>query len=275
MTGMRKDNFENVIFAMKSGRDIDRIDILGVNQSFLTINESVTPMQDTVGLFMRNFVSPKRRSILERIAKAQDLTQSLPYHNSCQATKEMVSYLLLSCLEMDDVYAHHNKNLRDELDIGIFTMAARYYKASLYQREWRATGMMPEMHYADMAQADGLFDGLDSNIQTKIWDCICQSGIGNRENITQAEPAYLRNISDSVIIPFIGISYELNLDDRTRIRTQNDMRFGEQVTYDSIIQKRMQPLGSASGTSYDIFIQRMMQSGNSSFRVRSASPKIR
>lgn len=274
MTSMNSDNFENILLAMRSGRDIDRIDILGINQTFLNINKSVKPMQETVGLFLGKFFSEKHRAIIERIAQVQDETQVLPYHNACQASKEMLIYLLLNCLELDDVQVH-NKNMQSELEIGLFALSSRYFMASNYNREWRMSGMSPEMHYADTALSQGLFDGLNDTMKTKIWDGICQSGISNRVNIRKNEPVYIRNISDSVIIPFIGISYELNKDDRTRIRTQNDMEVGEFVEYDKVLQNLIQPMGSALGTSYDIFIQRMMEGGNSSFKIKSASPKLR
>ncbi len=265
--------FAPVIQAIRRGRDIDRMDIVCINQTMLAINQAPEPMTFAVRSLIEKCVSGQVRRTLRKLAKAQDASQSLPYHNAVQATKEMLSFLLIYGLEMSE----GRRNTSDDsftlmMDEGILALGLRYFGAAKIDRAVILEGGgLAELSYYDHALEAGLLADLPDGLRYRVWDAIIQGRPLNRMIPGyHSEPLFYRNLSDAVILPFIGISYELNMLDRTRIRVQNELNAGELVQYHQDHADMVLPKGSIRGSSYETFIRRMIASGHA-FRTKTGS----
>lgn len=264
--------FAPVAQAIRRGRDIDRMDMICVNQTMLAINQSPEPMSFAVRHLIGKCVSGPVRKTLRCLAKAQDANQTLPYHNAVQATKEMLSFLLICGLELSDGNRQFSSNFTSMMDEGILALGIRYYGAEKLNRSVLQSGEgLAELSYYDHALEDGLLADLPEGVRYRVWDAVLQGRPLNRLMPGyMSEPLFYRNISDAVILPFIGISYELNMADRTRIRVQNELNMGELVQYHQDNSDIVLPKGSVRGSSYETFIRRMINSGHA-FRIKTGS----
>ncbi len=264
--------FAPIIQAIKRGRDVDRLDMICTNQVMLAINMSQCPMTFAVEGILGKCVSRPVRSVLRRLAAAQDASQSLPYHNAAQATKEMLSFLLICGMELSDGEKSFAGEFPSMMNEGIVALGIRYYGASKIDRAMlQSGGGLAELSYYDHALADGLLADLPEDLRFRVWDAIVQGRPLNRNMPGyQSEMLIYRNLSDAVILPFIGISYELNQADRIRIRVQNEMKHGEAVHYHQDNSDMVLPKGSIRGSSYETFIRRMIQDGHA-FRTKTGS----
>ena len=265
--------FAPVIQAIRRGRDIDRMDMVCVNQTMLAINQATEPMSFAVSGLIEKCVSAPVRRTLRNLAKAQDSSQSLPYHNAVQATKEMISFLLICGLEMSEARRGvSDDDLIPMLDEGILALGIRYFGAAKIDRTVILDGGgLAELSYYDHALAAGLLADLPEGLRYRVWDAVIQGRPLNRMLPGYlSEPLLYRNLSDAVILPFVGISYELNMSDRTRIRVQNELSMGELVQYHQDHSDMVLPKGSIRGSSYETFIRRMITSGHA-FRIKTGS----
>lgn len=262
--GIMSIDFSNVIGTLGKKRLLERTDLLAINQSFLAIGETCTPMQETVeGLFAR-FVSPHILTVLRNIAERQDTTQKLTYQNSSQAAKEMASMLILSCLLPEgSIPRNVEKSVKEQVDYGVLALSLRYYKAERVPT-FPSKGRFAETYYLANAIADKLLDGLSHDEQTLVTDILLMTAPEHREDETfKDEPLIYRNASDAVVFPFIGISFELNLSDKIRMTAQSKRGLGENITYAKRIRQNMTPFGNAKGTAIETFIDRMVSHGTS------------
>ncbi len=266
-----------IVGAIQAGRNLDRLDMLTASQVFLAMNRAKTPLSDMLEGIGRVCVSQKMMPVLDRIAKAQEQTQSLPYHNAAQAAKEAIAFVLVSGMELTEAKLQSGaspfvKGFSQYMDVGLLAIFLRYYRAADIPRTKAVSGeCFPELFYYDTAKADGLLDDVHPDMADSVWNALVQSRPVFRTGEPPGEDTLLhRNVSDAVVLPFIALSYELNMLDRIRIRVQNEMDAGERIEYSQATAEAFAPVGSARNTSYEIFARRMIKSG-AAFRMRTAS----
>lgn len=238
---------------------LDRDDLLIIGQVFNRLSAMKDPLTYAVHEFAKPLVSDRSFTALDKLARAHDAKQAMPYHNACQSAKEMILGLLFTCMSP--------KYDRRDCDAIALALAGHYYDIQ-HEASLKIGSKSCAIHACNVIRKEGILQDVDSlvvqNTMMLMWSCLWEIlpstrlhhiPLHGREGET---PLIMRNAHDAISMSFCGVSYENFIHDALRIENQTGREFGEGIAMRRIESLNLYPLGLAEDTAFDIFFNRMI-----------------